>query len=133
MLRNPRYALLIGLACVLLAAASLGQKGPKVKYDPATEVKVGGIIEEVQEFECPASGTMGFHISLKTGDGLVTVHVAASKFMKDYEINFEKGQHIDVVGSKVKLPNGDDGVLAREIQRGQSTYAFRDKQGNPLW
>ena len=133
MLRSSRCALLMVLAGVLLAATSWAQKGPKVKYDPATEVKVGGTIDEVKEFECPASGTMGYHISLKTGDGVVMVHVASSKFMKDYEINFEKGQHIDVVGSKVKLPNGEDGVLAREILRGQSTYAFRDKQGTPLW
>lgn len=128
-----RHALLAGLLSVLLVAVGVAEKHSQVKYNRATETKVGGTIEEVKEFECPVSGTMGYHIVLKTGDGLATVHVAASRFMKDYEITFEKGQRIDVVGSKVKLETGEDAVLAREIMRGQNTYAFRDKEGNPLW
>lgn len=133
MLRSLRCVFIIALVGALLLSVALAEKAPKVKYDPATETKISGTIEDVKEFQCPVSGTVGFHIALKTGDGIVLVHVAASKFMKDYEITFEKGQHIDVVGSKVKLENGEDAVLAREIVRGQSTYAFRDKQGNPLW
>lgn len=133
MLRSWRCVFLITLVGTLLVAVSLAAKAPKVKYDPATETKISGTIEDVKEFECPVSGTVGYHIALKTGDGTVMVHIAASKFMKEYEITFEKGQHIDVVGSKVKLESGEDAVLAREIVRGQSTYAFRDKQGNPLW
>lgn len=133
MVRNRRCVLIIPLVSVLLAAVSFAAKGPKVKYDPASEIKVGGTIEEVKEFECPVSGTVGYHLALRTGDGVVMVHVAASKFLKEYEITFEKGQHIDVLGSKVTLESGEAAVLAREIVRGQSTFAFRDKQGNPLW
>jgi len=133
MLRRSRRVLLVILVGALLATVSPAEKTPKVKYNPATETKVSGIIEEVKEFECPVSGTMGYHLALRSGDGLVTVHVAASKFIKEYEITFEKGQHIEVLGSKVTLENGEPAVLAREITRGQNTYAFRDKQGNPLW
>lgn len=130
---RPRFCALLIVVLLGLPLIAAPQKPPKVKYDPATETKVSGTIEEVREFECPVSGTIGYHIALKTGDGMAMVHIAASKFMKDYEITFEKGQHIDVVGSKVRLESGEDAVLAREIVRGQSTYAFRDKQGNPLW
>lgn len=133
MLRYRRCVFLITLVGALLVAAALAQKAPKVKYDLATETKISGTIDDVKEFQCPVSGAVGYHIALKTGDGVVMVHVAASKFMREYEITFDKGQHIDVVGSKVKLESGEDAVLAREIVRGQSTYAFRDKQGNPLW
>jgi hypothetical protein len=123
---------MVGLALSLLVSAA-AQKAPKVKYDPATETKITGVVEEVKEFECPASGTVGFHISLRSADRVVMVHVAATKFMKEYEIKFAKGDQIDVVGSKVTLPDGEEGILARDITRGQSTYAFRDKHGNPLW
>jgi hypothetical protein len=133
MLRSWHYVLLMILLGVTLLSRSLAQNGSKIKYDPATETKISGTVDEVKEFRCPVSGTMGYHIALKTGDGVVMLHVASSKFMKDYEIGFEKGQHIDVVGSRVRLESGEDAVLAREIARGQSTYAFRDKQGNPLW
>ncbi len=133
MLRNRRCVLLVTLLGILFVERPLAQRNHKVPYDPATETKISGTIDEVKEFQCPVSGTMGYHIALRTGDGVVMVHVASSKFMKEYEIVFDKGQHIDVIGSKMKLENGDDAVLAREIVRGQSTFAFRDKQGKPLW
>jgi hypothetical protein len=133
MLRRWRCVFLVTLVAGLLATSLLAQKAPKVKYDPATEVKMSGTIEEVKNFECPVSGTMGFHIVLRSGGQTQIVHVAASKFMKDYEIVFEKGERIEVLGSKVKLESGEDAILAREITRGQNTYAFRDKQGKPLW
>lgn len=133
MMRRWRCVFLFALVSALLVSVSFSQKAPRVKYDSATETKVSGTIEDVKEFECPVSGALGYHIALRTGDGIVMVHVAATKFMKDYEIAFDKGQHIDVVGSKVRLESGEDAVLAREITRGQNTYAFRDKQGKPLW
>lgn len=133
MFRRWRRVWLVVLVSGLLLPSLLAQKTPKVKYDPATEVKVGGVIEEVKNFECPVSGTMGFHIVLRSGDQSQMVHVAASKFIKDYEITFDKGDRIEVVGSKVTLESGEPAILAREITRGQSTYAFRDKQGRPLW
>ncbi len=133
MLRTWRRVLLQALVCGLLVPSLFAQKAPKVKYDPATEVKFSGVIEEFKNFECPVSGTMGFHIVLRVGDKPQLVHVAASKFIKDYEITFEKGDRIEVVGSKVTLESGEPAILAREITRGQSTYAFRDKQGRPLW
>ncbi len=131
-MQTLRYASFIVLVCALLSAPSTAQK-VKVKYDPATETKVSGTIEEVKEFQCPVSGTVGYHIVLKSGDGTVVAHVAGAKFMKQYEIVFEKGEHIDVVGSKVRLQSGEDALLVRQITRGQNTYAFRDKQGSPLW
>lgn len=133
MLCSFRRVFLPAAVSVLLVSFSLAEKPPKVKYDPATEARISGTIEEVQEFECPVSGTIGYHLTLRGGGGVAMVHVAASKFMKDYEITFAKGDRIDVLGSRVKLQNGEDAVLAREIVRGQNTYAFRDKQGNPLW
>jgi hypothetical protein len=133
MQRIPRCSCIVVVLAGLLVAAAAAQKAPKVKYDPATEVKVSGVIDDIKEFECPASGALGYHITLKSPDRVTVVHVAAAKFIKEYEISFAKGEQIQVVGSKVRLPDGEEGVLAREITRGQSTYAFRDKQGNPLW
>ncbi len=128
-----RLVLLVAMVSALLVPPLLAQKAPRVKYDPATEVRFSGVIEEVKNFECPVSGTMGFHIVLRSGDQPQVVHVAATKFLKDYEITFEKGDRIEVLGSKVTLESGETAILAREIKRGQNTYAFRDKQGNPLW
>ncbi len=132
MLRSLRCMLILVIVAGVVTLA-LGGPAPKVKYDPATETKVSGTIEDVQEFQCPVSGTIGFHISLRSGDRVQTVHVAASKFLRDYEIHFEKGEKIEVTGSRVKLDTGEEGILAKEIKRGQNIFAFRDKEGKPLW
>lgn len=130
---RSRSVFLIAMVSVLLVAAAPAERTPRVKYDPATETKVNGTIEDVQQFECPVSGTVGYHIALRTDAGAVMVHVASTKFMKEYEIAFQKGEEIEVLGSKVKMANGEEALLAREIKRGQNTFTFRDKQGNPLW
>jgi len=111
----------------------MAQKAPKPQYDLANEIKVRGMIEDIKEFQCPVSGTVGYHIVLRSGEQPHMVHVAASRFMKEYEISFAKGDEIQVLGSKVKLEGHEEAILAREITRGQNTYAFRDKQGRPLW
>ncbi len=119
---------------ILLALAprlSAGKpSGPK--YDPTTEITVKGVITEVKEFECPVSGGVGAHLTLKAGEKSVLVHVALSKFLKDYELSFEKGQQVEVIGSKVMM-DGEEVILARQIIRGQSTFTFRDAKGQPLW
>ncbi len=124
----PAIALMILLA---LAPLNAGRPaGPK--YDPATEVKTKGVITEVKDFECPVSGGMGAHLVLKVGEKSVLVHIALSKFLKEYEMSFEKGQEVEVLGSKVMM-DGEEVILARQITRGQSTFIFRDDKGKPLW
>ncbi len=104
--------------------------GPK--YDPTTEVKIKGVVTEAKDFECPVSGGMGAHLTLKAGEKSVLVHIALSKFLKDYDMSFEKGQEIEVIGSKVMM-DGEEVILARQIIRGQSTFTFRDEKGKPYW
>ena len=125
----PAIALVVLLALVPSLYATK-PAGPK--YDPATEMKIKGVITEVKDFECPVSGGMGAHITLKAGDKSVLVHIALSKFLKDYEMSFAKGDEVEVLGSKVMM-DGEEVILAREITRGQNLFVFRDKNGKPLW
>ena len=121
------------LACVAMAANQAPANGKAPKYDKATEVKLKGTVMEVRDYECPISGTMGAHLTLKVQDGgTIELHLAATKYMKSYEMVFSKGDEIEVVGSKVKF-NGADTILAREITRGQDSFVFRDEKGKPVW
>ncbi len=121
------------LACVALAANQAPANGNAPKYDKATEVKLKGTVVEVRDYNCPISGTMGSHLMLKVQDGgTIELHLAATKYMKSYEMVFSKGDEIEVVGSKVKF-NGADTILAREITRGQDSFVFRDEKGKPVW
>jgi len=123
------------LAASALIAASQANDASKAvpKYDPATEVKLKGTIAEISERNCPVSGgAMGFHFIFKTTDQSIEVHVASSKFIKNYEVTLNKGDEITLVGSKVKF-NGEDAILAREVTRGEEVFMFRDKTGKPVW
>jgi TusA-related sulfurtransferase len=121
------------LAGVALAANQAPANAKPPKYDKATEVKLKGTVVDVRDYECPVSGTMGAHVTLKVQDGsTIELHLAATKYVKSYEMVFNKGDEIEVVGSKVKF-NDSDTILAREITRGQDSFVFRDADGKPVW
>jgi hypothetical protein len=121
------------LACVALAANQAPANRNVPKYDKATEVKLKGTVADVRDYNGPISGTMGAHLTLKVQDGsTIELHLAATKYVKSYEMVFNKGDEIEVTGSKVKF-NGADTILAREITRGQDSFVFRDENGKPVW
>lgn len=126
------------MAAAVLLALPLAAAGPKPqangtpKYDPATETTIKGTVQEIKTFACKIGGPSGYHLELKTEKGVVEVHVAAGKYLTDYEFQFAVGDEVEVVGSKVQM-DGKDAFLARSIKKGQMTYTFRDAKGNPLW
>ena len=120
---------------VALAPAFAAQKSlPGVpKYDPTTEAVFKGTVEAVTDRQCPVSGSMGSHVMLKLADGsTIEVHLATTKFVKLYDLAINKGDEIEVTGSKVKF-EGVDTIFARQIKHGNDTYVFRDKDGKPVW
>jgi hypothetical protein len=101
-------------------------------YNPANEVLVKGVVQEVQEFDCPVSeGEIGSHLMLKTSDGVLQVHLAPVRIMTSQKLNFVPGDQLEVIGAKIQLA-GQKGVIAREITRGNESIFFRDGQGRLL-
>jgi DNA/RNA endonuclease YhcR with UshA esterase domain len=125
--------LLFVLTSVLLLAQQKNSTEAVPKYDPTAEAVFKGTVDEVRDRECPVSRGMGAHIILKTGEGkTIEVHLATTKFVKSYELAFNKGDTLEVTGVKVKFENVDT-IFAREIKRGNDTFVFRDKEGRPIW
>lgn len=139
-MKQSRIIVLLGAAFALvltMAANSVGQKSESraavPKYDPAAEAPFKGTVEEVRDRQCPVSGGMGSHLILRLSDGnTIEVHLAATKFVKTYDLLFKKGDVVDVVGTKVQF-EGVEAIFAREVRRGDATFTFRDKDGVPLW
>ncbi len=101
-------------------------------YDPTSEAVVHGVVLEEQDFDCPVSeGEMGSHLMLKTSEGILQVHLAPVRIMASHGFSFVQGDQIAVLGSRVRLA-GQNGVVAREITRGNETIIFRDGQGKLL-
>jgi DNA/RNA endonuclease YhcR with UshA esterase domain len=124
--------LAMGMATVSSVVAQKSNEAVP-KYDVSSEAKFKGVVDEVKDRQCPISGGMGSHILLKLSDGkIIEVHLAATKFVKNYELVFNKGDEVEVTGTKVQFEGGD-AILAREVKRGNDDFLFRDPQGKPIW
>jgi len=117
-----------------VAAGQKSEPGVAVpKYDPAAEATFKGTVEEVRDRQCPVSGGMGSHLVLKlSANKTIEVHLATTKFVKAYDLVFNKGDAVTVVGTKVQF-EGVETIFAREITRGSETFVFRVKDGAPIW
>lgn len=101
-------------------------------YNPANEITVNGVVQEVREFDCPVSeGELGSHLMLKTSDGVIQVHLAPTRIIRGQNLTFSPGDQLQVVGAKFRF-EGQKGVIAREITRGKESIIFRDPDGKLL-
>jgi DNA/RNA endonuclease YhcR with UshA esterase domain len=126
----------VALIVTAIPAAAAQKSEPAVgvpKYDPAAELTVKGTVEEVKDRQCPVSGGMGSHIILRLPTNkTIEVHLATTKFVKDYDFIFNKGDVVTVIGTKVQF-EGVETIFAREVTRGEATFVFRGKDGTPVW
>ena len=133
------YGMVFAVAVILVLLLILGVSFHRpvsaqgaALYNAADEVTVAGRVQEVHEFDCPVSeGELTTHLMLKTANGIVQVHLAPARIMAGQKLSFPPGDQIEVVGAKIQL-NGTNGVIAREITRGNESFIFRDREGKLL-
>jgi DNA/RNA endonuclease YhcR with UshA esterase domain len=119
---------------LLFVAPAACEQGKKAvpKFDPANQTTITGVIDQMSDYRCPISGTIGSHLTVSNPEGAVEVHLAASKFLKEYGFGFAKGDTVKVTGTKA-IFDGKPAMLARQVKVGKRTYFFRDEKGIPLW
>ncbi len=122
-------AIILMLSGTVLWAQKTGSQTIGQKYDLTTETKLKGTVEEVKTIPGPAEG---IHLMVKNGTETYFVHVAPDSFLKDMEFAFDKGDTLEILGSKIKV-DGQDEVLAREITKSGNQLTLRDKKGTPIW
>lgn len=148
----------VAVVVLLTAAFSLTQMGPQsggqrgrgmgaCLYNTATESTIKGTVEEVQQItpqmrtqgnaaspmfaRCPR-GWNGTHLSLRTEQGAVIVHVGPATYLENKNFSVAKGDELTITGSKVQY-QGNDFLIAKEIKRGDQVLTLRDAKGFPLW
>src|SRR5208283_922186 len=120
---------LLKVAVVLLATSALAQAPPK--YDPATETKLKGVVEELKLVP-PTGGKPAAYLVVKSGQDTVQVFLCPKSFLDDMGATFKPEDKVEVTGSKVKQDSGDV-ILAREVVKGDDTLTLRFKDGKPAW
>ncbi len=128
------------IVAALAAAPALAQapaapppaKAPAAKapeYDPKAEVTITGVVEDFHESKTRGDHP-GLHLVVKTETETVEVHACPVRFMKELEFAIEKGDTVTVTGSR---SGGGEVLVAREVQKGQTSLILRDKDGTPVW
>ncbi|HZI57309.1 MAG TPA: hypothetical protein VFF39_11065 [Verrucomicrobiae bacterium] len=101
-------------------------------YDQNTLEKVEGLVVDARDYNCPVSGTVGSHITVKGEGRDIEVHLAPASFMQRYEIAIRKNDKVTVFGSRITF-EGKPALIARSVVIGRDTFNFRDNNGRPLW
>ena len=112
------------------AAAQNKQQGPR--YNISAELKIKGVVEEVKSVPRACTGETATHLMLRTDKGILEVQVAPEAFLKELDVNFQKGDKLEVTVSKVSRPEGDI-YLAREVDKDGNALVVRDDKGDPVW
>jgi len=121
------------VALIVMLSTIRPRREQSTAYNPAGEILAKGVVQDVQEYYCPVSGEQGTHLVLKTEDGgVLVVHAGPARFLRSIQAAFNKGDQIEVIGSKLKYM-GSDAVLAREVRRGDEMFLLRDREGKPVW
>ena len=122
------WTLLVALPAL---AQGPGRPGWASHYNPATEVRLKGTVQQVQQVGRYGGGS-GTHIILKTEKENLEVHLGPTVFVTLSGFTFASGDHIEVVGSRVKFGDADV-LLAREVQKDGKSLVLRDANGIPKW
>jgi hypothetical protein len=126
-------------ALIALPAVALPQVGPPPgkgpgaarKFDPATVVTVTGTVTGETRVD-RGMGHSGVHLSLKTAEGEIPVHVGPDFWVDKQSMKIAKGDEITVKGSKITF-DGKPAVIAQTVTKGGSTLVLRDATGTPAW
>jgi hypothetical protein len=127
-----RSALLAFLALPLAYAQRGPGAGQRARlYNPANETTVKGTVLEVETFT-GRRGWNGTHLTLKTEDKSIDVHLGPAAFLKEKGFSFTKGDQIEVTGAKSQF-GGSEAMIAREVKKDGKTLVLRNAQGIPEW
>jgi hypothetical protein len=101
-------------------------------YNPASVETLSGTVESVDKVTPMKGMHYGIHLTLKTDKGTVDVHLGPEWYIERQDAKIEKGDTIEVKGSRVSIA-GKPAIIAAEVKKGDSTLVLRDANGIPAW
>lgn len=101
-------------------------------YNPATVETISGLVDSVEKVTPMKKMSYGIHLSLKTEKEMVSVHLGPGWFIERLDTRIEKGDQIEVKGSKITL-DGKPALIAAEIKKRDIVLKLRDDAGFPVW
>jgi len=101
-------------------------------YNPATVETLSGTVESVNKINPMKGMHSGIHVMLKTDKETLSVHLGPEWFVERQDMKIEKGDKIEVKGSRVTFAD-KPAIIAADVKKGDSTLILRDSNGIPAW
>ncbi len=146
-MRTARIVI-VGFALSVFFVSSIGLAGPSKggrgsggwgmgssyqrMYNPATVETVSGVVESVDKITPRKGMYAGVHLVLKTDKETIAVHLGPEWYIERQDVKIEKGDKIDVKGSRITF-DGKPAIIAAECKKGDSVLVLRDSTGVPSW
>lgn len=100
-------------------------------YDLNSETTISGTVESYELIK--GKGYRGgLLLKIKTTNGLVDVHVGPTWYLDNIKLDINKGDKLEIFGSKVTVDK-DTFIIASKIKQNGNDYQLRDKYGFPKW
>src|SRR5512143_873322 len=101
-------------------------------YNPATVETLSGTVESVDKVTPIKGMHSGIHLVLRTDKETISVHLGPEWYIERFDTKIEKGDQIEVKGSRVTI--GEKlALIAAEVKKGDATLVLRDSAGVPVW
>jgi hypothetical protein len=101
-------------------------------YNPATVETVTGEVVAVDKITPTKGMSYGIHLKLKTDKETVSVHLGPGWYIERLDTKIEKGDTIQVTGSRVTF-KGAPAIIAAQVKKGDAVLKLRDDNGFPVW
>lgn len=101
-------------------------------YNPATVETVSGEVIAVNRMTPMKGMATGIHLQLKTDKETLSVHLGPAWYIERLDAQIEKGDTIEVKGSRVTVA-GKPAIIAAEVKKGDALLTLRDNSGIPAW
>jgi hypothetical protein len=101
-------------------------------YNPATVETVSGEVISVERITPMKRMGSGIHLKLKAEKETISVHLGPAWYIERLDARIEKGDAIEVKGSRVTFA-GKTAIIAAEVKKSDALLKLRDDSGIPVW
>jgi len=101
-------------------------------YDPKTAETLAGEVVGVNTITPLKGMSSGVHLTLKTGQESISVHLGPAWFLQRQDIKIKPGDKIEIQGSRITF-QGKPAMIAAEVKKGDEILKLRDENGFPVW
>ena len=101
-------------------------------YNPETSEKISGVVVSVDEIIRGKEEFYGIHLTVKTDEETVTVHLGPGWYIEKQDTKIEAMDKVEITGSKISY-NDKTAIVAYEVKKGDDTLVLRDANGFPAW